>query len=467
MGIVFKARDPLTDRNVAIKYILPQFRGNPVIVERFLREARAMGRIDHPNVARVYSVGEDSIDGPYMVMEFLDGTPLDEVIRKGPLGEGRSIQIVIQVLAGLHAGHQKGIIHRDVKPKNIMLLKDDVVKVIDFGIAKMDSESTLTSAGGLPGSLAYISPEVLLCQSISPATDVYSIGISLFEMLMGFRPFRPPLDEGFFHCHINLDPPPLPNHISPEIREIVAIALRKDPLARFKTAEEMRGRLVEFATPKSKPVPMSSPPPLYGFEAWNKLALPRKKIPKSWNTRFDTLLLLIIGVCSVLLAGIIVVIFNGSALQSSSVRSKNDLAANDAVSTTRKTIREVIPYKTQRIGTSALAKGRYWIEHAGENGVREVTFVITSKNGNETSREVLDSRVIQNPTTERIYVGNNVGIQCSKGHIDDWFSKYCYLCGERLPPGNDPAFPEIYDPRRLSELKSYAENALGVRGKSH
>src|SRR5262249_31557994 len=192
MGEVYRAHDPAIDRLVAIKVVRPELvagSGGDQLLERFRREARAAGRRFHPNIVAIWDFGEE--DGiPFLVMELIEGKSLDEILKaSGLFTADRSIRIITQVLNALGFAHESGVIHRDVKPSNIMVLQQDHVKVADFGIARIDA-SDFTIVGDLLGTPAYMAPEQLTGAPVDHRTDLFAAGVILFEMLTGVKPFR-------------------------------------------------------------------------------------------------------------------------------------------------------------------------------------------------------------------------------------------------------------------------------------
>ena len=192
MGEVYRAHDPVIDRAVAIKVLRPELiagTGSDQLLERFRREARAAGRRFHPNIVAIWDFGDDN-GTPFLAMELVDGRSLDQIIRaSGRLEPGQSVAIIRQVLSALGFAHEIGIVHRDVKPSNIMVLQNGHVKVADFGIAGIDT-SEFTIVGDLLGTPAYMAPEQLTGGSVDHRTDLFAAGVILFEMLTGVKPFR-------------------------------------------------------------------------------------------------------------------------------------------------------------------------------------------------------------------------------------------------------------------------------------
>src|SRR5256886_3684567 len=192
MGEVYRAYDPAIDRMVAIKVVRPDLAtgsGSDQWLQRFRREARAAGRRFHPNIIAILDFGEDH-GMPFLAMEYVEGSSLDSFLKaSGPLDASRGVAIITQVLSALGFAHQNGIIHRDVKPSNIMILNSGEVKVADFGIARIDA-SEFTIVGDLLGTPAYMAPEQFSGSPVDTRTDLFAAGVILFEMLTGVKPFR-------------------------------------------------------------------------------------------------------------------------------------------------------------------------------------------------------------------------------------------------------------------------------------
>jgi serine/threonine-protein kinase len=234
MGEVWAARDLLLDRAVAVKLIGGALAGDGRAAERLRREARAAARLDHPNIARVLDLGEH--DGrPYLVMELLEGESLAARIdRVGPMPPAEAARIVAAVADALEAAHHAGVVHRDVKPGNVFLTSTGAVKVLDFGIASAAGDAALTT-GDLIGTAAYLAPERALGQRATPAADVYALGVVLYELLAGHRPFEAGSEVELAMAHVNADPPSLRQAAPSTPGFLVAAchnALAKDPSAR-------------------------------------------------------------------------------------------------------------------------------------------------------------------------------------------------------------------------------------------
>jgi eukaryotic-like serine/threonine-protein kinase len=238
MGEVWAARDLLLDRAVAVKVLGGAFAGDGRAAERLRREARAAGRLEHPAIARVLDLGEDG-GRPYLVMELLEGESLAErIARTGPTEPAAAARVVAAVADALETAHRAGVVHRDVKPGNVFLTSDGGVKVLDFGIASAAGDTTLTT-GDLLGTAAYLAPERALGHRATAASDVYALGVVLYELLAGRRPFEAGSDIEQAMAHVNADPVPLALLAPAAPAPLVAAceqAMAKDPSARPRSA---------------------------------------------------------------------------------------------------------------------------------------------------------------------------------------------------------------------------------------
>ena len=248
MGIVYKARDPLIDRMVAIKTInLSLAQEDKVEYEaRFYQEAKAAGRLSHPNIVTIYDVGKSG-DIAYIAMEFLEGRELRDMLNEGhriPLDQ--AIKIVAQVAKGLGYAHEKGIVHRDVKPSNVMVDKDGHTKITDFGIARMVSSAVRTQTGMVLGSPKYMSPEQVMGRAIDQRSDIFSLGVMLYEILTGQAPFVGENINAIMYQTLNATPAP-PGSINPAVPDmlnfIVAKAIAKGLEDRYQSAVELANDL--------------------------------------------------------------------------------------------------------------------------------------------------------------------------------------------------------------------------------
>ncbi|MGA9666713.1 MAG: serine/threonine-protein kinase [Gallionella sp.] len=248
MGVVYKARDPLIDRVVAIKTInlglamdeKEEYEG------RFYQEAKAAGRLNHPNIVTIYDVGKSG-DVAYIAMEFLEGRELRDIMNeRGVLPVEQVLDVTAQVALGLQYAHEHGIVHRDVKPSNIMLVRDGHAKITDFGIARMASSAVRTQTGMVLGSPKYMSPEQVMGKEIDQRSDIFSLGVMLYEMLTGHAPFDGENVNAIMYQTLNVIPAP-PNFVNPAVPEmvnfIVAKALAKGLEDRYQNARDFAADL--------------------------------------------------------------------------------------------------------------------------------------------------------------------------------------------------------------------------------
>ncbi len=249
MGVVYRARDPRIGRDVAIKTLTEGFSGEPDMLKRFYQEAGHTGNLRHPNIVTVYDFGDE--DGlPYIVMEFLDGEPLDKLIRnKEQLHISAKLDIIEQVCGALAYAHLQGMIHRDVKPANVIVQRDGLVKLLDFGIARtgqqQQSDRGMTRTGTLVGTPAYMAPERLRGEPFDGRSDIFSTGVMLYQVLTGVLPFDADY-PAILHQILQEEPSPLSNYLAshpPLLDQIIARALAKDPFERYAHASDMAADL--------------------------------------------------------------------------------------------------------------------------------------------------------------------------------------------------------------------------------
>ena len=241
MATLWRAVDQQLDREVAVKLLRPQYSGDPGFAARFKQEARSAGSLAHPNIVSVYDYGTDpEDDAQFIVMQLVDGQDLAGLIRdRRTLPIDDAVRVGIGVAAALEAAHRRGIVHRDVKPGNILITDDGEVKVTDFGIARAVSEASMTLTGTTLGSVHYFSPEQARGDEVTGASDVYSLGIVLYEMLTGRRPFEGDSAAGVALKRLNEDPTPPTRYrpdLPPGLVAVVMRALERDPAQRFPDA---------------------------------------------------------------------------------------------------------------------------------------------------------------------------------------------------------------------------------------
>lgn len=245
MGVVYQARDPQIDRLVAVKILRQDRTSTETFVRRFLKEAKVIGRLSHPNIVTIYDMGEEQ-GTIYIAMEFLEGRSLSDVLRESRFDIKEAMTFGIQIAETLNYAHQKGVIHRDIKPSNIIVTPDGRIKITDFGIAHIeDSTTTLqTQAGEIMGTPAYMSPEQILGQPVDGRSDIFSLGVILYEMVTGRRPFG---GEGktlaSVFNEITRVTPPVPStlsaHVPNHLSSLIMKALQKEPEKRFQSGSEI------------------------------------------------------------------------------------------------------------------------------------------------------------------------------------------------------------------------------------
>jgi eukaryotic-like serine/threonine-protein kinase len=245
MGRVYRVRNVISDRIEAMKVLLPDLAGRQELAARFVREIKLLASLNHPNIAALrtaFTANNQLI----MIMEYIEGTSLAARIERGPIAVAEAVDYVDQVLDALSYAHQRGIIHRDIKPANMMLTPQGVVKLMDFGIARSDADHSLTQTGTTLGSLSYMSPEQVRGQATDARSDLYSVGISLYEMVTGQLPFRADSDYAIMAAQVK-ESPRAPIELQPglpaALNDIILTAIAKEPEKRFQSADAFRNAL--------------------------------------------------------------------------------------------------------------------------------------------------------------------------------------------------------------------------------
>jgi len=242
MGVVYKAEDLKLKRSVALKFLPPHLMTSPELKERFLIEAQAAAALSHPNICVIYEIGESG-EHPYIAMEYVEGETLKDRIRKGPLAPHEALTLAGQVAAGLAEAHHKGIIHRDIKSANIMVTAKGQAKVMDFGLAKLRGGSSLTKSQTTLGTVAYMSPEQARGGNMDHRTDIWSLGVVLYEVVAGKMPFRGDHDQAVIYSILHDEPESLKKvrpDTPPELEQVVGQALAKKPANRYQSMDELR-----------------------------------------------------------------------------------------------------------------------------------------------------------------------------------------------------------------------------------
>jgi serine/threonine protein kinase len=279
MGEVWKAYDTAIDRVVALKMLLPHYAKDPDFEKRFRREARAAARLDDPHVVPIHDVGE--IDGRlYVTMRLINGVDLQTLLHAGPLEAGRAVHIIEQVASALNDAHQAGLVHRDVKPSNILLAQNDFAYLIDFGIARVVGETALTSANTTIGTWAYMAPERFSKGDIEPSSDIYALTCVLYECLTGQPPYPGEALEQIAVGHM-VAPPPRPseerNTVPVAMDQVIATGLAKQSTDRYPTTVAMATAARQAVAEPAGPSPSAQPAPVN----------PRGPVPPAWPAQTE------------------------------------------------------------------------------------------------------------------------------------------------------------------------------------
>ncbi|MFL6144304.1 MAG: protein kinase domain-containing protein [Labedaea sp.] len=266
MGEVWEAADTRLDRRVAVKVLKPELCGDAEFLHRFRTEARTTASINHPGIAAVHDYGETAgvLDGPkdtaYLVMELVEGEPLAAILaRERRINAERTLDILEQAGIALQAAHERGYVHRDVKPGNILITPTGQVKLTDFGIAKAADAAPVTRSGMVMGTAHYIAPEQALGHEAEPASDVYSLAVVGYECLSGHRPFLSENAVTVAMMHIRDIPPPLPPDVPPHARAVIEATLVKDPRQRYGSGAEFAAAVAAVRAGMPLPVPAGRP----------------------------------------------------------------------------------------------------------------------------------------------------------------------------------------------------------------
>ncbi len=247
MGEVWVAHDQSLARDVAVKVLREEFAGDEGFLERFRTEARNSAQLSHPNIAQLYDYGEQDGSG-FLVMELILGEPLADLLDREPvLPTRRLLPILAQTARALHAAHVAGVVHRDVKPGNILISRSGRVKITDFGISTATGRIPMTDSGMVMGTAQYLSPEQAIGRAATPASDIYALGIVAYESLVGNRPFTGPTAVDIAVAHVNQTVPPLPSEVNPQLAALVMRMLAKDPEERPRSAASLARVLDEMA----------------------------------------------------------------------------------------------------------------------------------------------------------------------------------------------------------------------------
>ncbi|UCH66453.1 MAG: protein kinase [Ignavibacterium sp.] len=245
MGIVYKAEDTKLERTVAIKFLPLYISASSEDRERFKNEAKAAAALNHPNIAHIYAI-EETDDDMFIVMELIDGIELKDKISNEQIPIDQVINIATQIAEGLDTAHNKGIVHRDIKSSNIMITKDDNVKIMDFGLAKIKGDNEITKSTSTLGTVAYMSPEQAKGERVDNRTDIWSFGVVLYEMLCGKLPFEGDYDQAIIYSVLNEEPKSmmeLRSDAPSQLTKIIGKTLQKNPIKRFQSSQDVIGKL--------------------------------------------------------------------------------------------------------------------------------------------------------------------------------------------------------------------------------
>lgn len=312
MGVVHKAHDTLLDRKVALKILPPHLCENPDFVRRFANEARVQARIDSPHVVTLHALMEKEL-GLVLVMEYLEGETLEQRLRhQGPLSVKEAIDMFDQASLGVKHIHLMGIVHQDLKPANIFMTADGRIKLLDFGVAKLIDDQGVAQGGTMIGTLLYISPEQIKGREVDFRSDIYTLGVTLFEAVTGRLPFERKTNYALMHAHVQENPPPPRKYqaeIPRELEKVILKAIAKEPNRRFQTITDFRRALLRHrlsrrtsfgAEPALMPPTRSTPGALTHYRA-NDFGQAAAKRTLLGSFAFDGLLLVAIAALLVFL----------------------------------------------------------------------------------------------------------------------------------------------------------------------
>ncbi|MCW9064760.1 MAG: serine/threonine protein kinase, partial [Ignavibacteriaceae bacterium] len=243
MGVVYKALDEKLDRIIALKFLPEHLLDDSEAEQRFISEAKAASSLDHPNICTIYDIDHTDDNKLFIAMAYYDGETLKKKISRGRLSTDEAVNIASQVADGLNRAHLSGITHRDIKPANIMITQYGEVKIVDFGLAKSKASAGLTNFGSTVGTAAYMSPEQTRGETVDGRTDIWAIGIILYEMVTGVAPFKGEYDQAIIYSILNDELPEI-DGIPEELKKILNKATAKNPSERYQNISEMHSDLL-------------------------------------------------------------------------------------------------------------------------------------------------------------------------------------------------------------------------------
>ncbi|MCK4546379.1 MAG: serine/threonine-protein kinase [Candidatus Eisenbacteria sp.] len=290
MGVVYKAEDTKLQRTVALKFLPPALTIDPDAKERFIYEARAASALDHQNICTIYEINEAD-EQTFIAMAHIQGQTLKEKIRSGPLKLDEALDIGIQIAEGLREAHRKGIVHRDIKSANIMVTDDGQAKIMDFGLAKLTGRTNLTKEGTTLGTVGYMSPEQARGEAVDHRTDIWSLGILVYEMVTGRLPFRGDYEQAVVYSILNEEPEPmtaLRTGVPMELERIVAKAMAKTPGERYQHVDEIP---VDLRAIKMMPSGVSS-----SYSSMINVSRASASRPTRWKRAIPWALVVLLGI---------------------------------------------------------------------------------------------------------------------------------------------------------------------------
>ena len=239
MGMVYLAQDLTLGRSVALKFLSLSLGINDSYRQRFMHEARAASTLDHFNICTIFEIGETEEGLLFISMAYCEGETLKEKMNRGPLPLGEAVDVCVQVAQGLDHAHSHGIVHRDIKPSNLIITNQGIVKIVDFGLAKLSGQPGLTKPGMIVGTPAYLSPEQSRGEEVDHRSDIWSLGVLLYEMVVGRLPFYGPYEAATLHSILTESLPPITRDIPPGLKSVIEGALRKEQDFRYQSASQM------------------------------------------------------------------------------------------------------------------------------------------------------------------------------------------------------------------------------------